>query len=83
MANTFGQKIKSTIAGEYKPIDYNRDATFFNRASSTIRDTAEQKITETAGDFWGGAYQLGMGVLDSAAVNASRRVPHNSSPKMV
>ena len=62
------------MTGDYKPIDYNRDATFFNRASSTIRDTAKQKITETAGDFWGGAYQLGMGVLDSASVDALKKI---------
>jgi hypothetical protein len=69
-----GQYLSNKVTGDYKPIDYNRDATFFNRASSTIRDTAEQKITETAGDFWGGAYQLGMGVLDSAAVDALKTI---------
>ena len=68
------QNARNAVSGDYKPVDYNRDATFFNRASSTIRDTAEQKITETAGDFWGGAYQLGMGVLDSAAVDALKKI---------
>ena len=70
MANAFGQKIKSTIAGEYKPIDYNRDAMLPAQLSGTIRDTVEQNITDSEwseGTFWPALYRLVMDILDFAA----------------
>lgn len=49
MANAFGQKIKSTITGEYKPIDYNRDAMLPAQISGAIQDTVEQNIKDSTG----------------------------------
>lgn len=69
LANAFGQKIKSSVTGEYKPIDYNRDAMIPAQLSDTIRDTVEQNIADAdwgKGGFLPALYRLAMDVLDFA-----------------
>ena len=44
-----GQKLRNTITGDYKPIDYNRDAMIFSKTSGTIRGTVAQDIADATG----------------------------------
>ena len=44
-----GQKLVNKITGENKPINYNRDAMAFTKASSTIRGTVAQNIADATG----------------------------------
>lgn len=66
-----GQNLRNKVTGNYKPIDYNRDATFFNRSSDMIRDTTERNIRD---EGLRNVYQLGIGVMDSAAVDALKMI---------
>lgn len=44
-----GQKAITAITGEYKPIDYNRDAMWLTNAGNTIRQTTAQNIMDATG----------------------------------
>ena len=44
-----GQKLVNKITGENKPINYNRDAMFFTKASGTARGTVAQNIADATG----------------------------------
>lgn len=49
LVDVAGQKLRNTVTGDYKPIDYNRDAMTFSKASGTIRGTVAQDITDATG----------------------------------
>ena len=62
------QKAISSVSGEWKPVNYNRDGMMASVASSTIRNTVGSDIQEHLGTVAAKAYQLGMGLQDSAAI---------------
>ena len=49
LVDVAGQKLRNTITGDYKPIDYNRDAMIFSKTSGTIRGTVAQDIADATG----------------------------------
>ena len=62
------QKAISSVSGEWKPVNYNRDGMMASVASNTIRNTVGSDIQEHLGTVAAKAYQLGMGLQDSAAI---------------
>jgi hypothetical protein len=69
-----GQKISNAVTGDDKFVDFNRDAMFFSRASDRIRNTTEQDIKDVVGEGWGDFYRLGMGLVDSEAVDRLKKI---------
>lgn len=85
-AQRMENKIRESVTGEYKPIDYNRNIMQFSVGTSTIRGTVSQNIADATGTIQldenahpilsnifngkslGDVYQLGMSMVDSAAV---------------
>ena len=49
LVDVAGQKLRNAVTGDYKPIDYNRDAMIFSKTSGTIRETVAQDIADATG----------------------------------
>lgn len=72
-----GQKLARTVTGSDKPVNYNRPAFTFRSATKGVRDTTYNYLNENYGTVdmgvlgdvgWGEVYNIGMSMMDSAAV---------------
>lgn len=75
LVDVVDQHIRKSITGDKHPVDYNRDGMMFANAGNAIRSSvAGQIYDKTGSEFAAGAYQAGMGLVDSAAVYAASAI---------